>query len=94
MVSLILAFIFLTPRGMFRDQPKPKSVTMLPAEHGTTAFWIEADLLNGGDEAERLRKATEIVRGQASGKNRNLVRLETIYDAEDDIRGYLVYTRP
>jgi hypothetical protein len=94
MVGLILAFIFLTPRDFFRDQPKPKSVTMLPGEHGTSVFWIEADLLNGRNEAERLEQAASIVRRQTSGKNRALVRLETIYDAENEVRGYMAFTRP
>jgi hypothetical protein len=94
MVGLILAFIFLTPRDFFRDQPKPKSVTMLPGEHGTSVFWIEADLLNGRNEAERIEQAAAIVRRQTSGKNRALVRLETIYDAENEVRGYMAFTRP
>ena len=34
MVGLILAFIFLTPRDWFRDQPKASSVVMLPSESG------------------------------------------------------------
>ncbi len=39
-VALILAFIFLTPREIFRDQPKAANVVMLPAEQGTGLFWI------------------------------------------------------
>ena len=38
MVGLILAFIFLTPREWFRDQPRANSIVMLPSEHGETVM--------------------------------------------------------
>ena len=38
MVGLILAFIFITPREWFRDQPRANSIVMLPAERGATEF--------------------------------------------------------
>ena len=94
MVGLILGFIFLTPRDFFRDQPRPKSVTMLPDEHGASVFWIEAELLHAASDADRLRYAGLILQGQPSGKNRTIVRLEPILDAEQEVRGYMAYTRP
>ena len=39
MVALILAFVFLTPRELFRDQPRANNIVMLPAEHGSSQFW-------------------------------------------------------
>ena len=44
-VVLILAFIFVTPNNIFRDQPKAANVVMLPAEQGTGLFWIAPQLL-------------------------------------------------
>jgi hypothetical protein len=93
-VGLILAFIFLTPRGWFRDQPRPKSVVMLPSVHGTQVFWIESDLLSSVPEADRGPRAQQLIRSQSEGKKHRLVRLEPIFDAEEEIRGYMAYARP
>ncbi|MBM3787439.1 MAG: hypothetical protein FJW30_24025, partial [Acidobacteria bacterium] len=39
----ILAFIFLTPREFFRDQPRASSIVMLPSEQpGEEVFYLEA----------------------------------------------------
>ena len=92
--ALILAFIFFTPREFFRDQPKPKSVALLPSQAGTSEFWIEPGRLNAKDDATRHGEAQNIVRQQAGGRDRSLVRLETIYDEEREVRGYLAITRP
>jgi len=93
MVGLILAFIFLTPRAWFRDQPKPKSVVMLPAEHGAHVFWIEADLLTDTAEGQRSVRAQQLIRSQSEGKKHRLVRLEPIFDAEQEIRGFMAFAR-
>src|SRR5271170_3049447 len=82
MVGLILAFIFLTPRAFFRDQPKASSVVMLPADRGTTPYWIEPQLLSGVPEAERVARATALVKERGGGKKLSVVRLEPIFDAE------------
>jgi len=91
MVALILAFIFLTPRDWFRDQPRGSSIVMLPAEHGTNVYWVEPDLMGGLSDEQRLAKAREMFRSQ---KRQELVRLEPIFDSEQEIRGYMAYTRP
>lgn len=93
MVAAILAFIFLTPREIFRDQPRASSVVMLPQEGGNGVFWIEPDLLSGIGEPERLAKAAQLLK-QRTGKVYTLRRLEPIFDAEQDVRGYMAYTNP
>ncbi|MBK5290153.1 MAG: hypothetical protein JJE04_00475 [Acidobacteriia bacterium] len=93
-VGLILVFIFLVPREVFRDQPRPKSIVMVPAEHGASGFWIEPELLHGVKESAWTRTVEKLVQSQAGGKNRSVVRVEPIYDHEQDIRGYMVYTKP
>ena len=48
MVAIILAFIFLTPREKFGDQPRiprASNIAMLPAEHGSSMYWIDPELL-------------------------------------------------
>ncbi|HLJ44649.1 MAG TPA: hypothetical protein VKU01_01490 [Bryobacteraceae bacterium] len=94
MVGLILLFIFLTPRDWFRDQPKPNSVTMIPsAEKGASTFWMAPALLAGVPESERLTKSGVLLR-TLRGKKYNVVRLEPIFDSEQEIQGYIAYTNP
>jgi len=94
MVGLILAFIFFTPRSWFRDQPRAKSVVMLPAEHGAQVFWIEPDLLAATPEPGRPARAQQLIHSQSAGKKHTLVRLEPIFDEEKEIRGYMAFARP
>lgn len=91
-VAIILAFIFLTPRDWFRDQPRASSVVMLPEEHGARVYWIEPDLLTGSEESTRAARAAELIR-KFYGRKENIVRLEPIYDAEEDVKGFMAYTR-
>lgn len=58
MVGLILAFIFLTPRSFFRDQPKPASIVMLPAQQG---FLLDTKLLDGVAPESVAARATQLV---------------------------------
>ena len=93
MVGIILAFIFLTPREWFRDQPRVSHVVMLPSENGANVFWIDSDSLTGVAENERGAKASELIRAK-SAKKENLIRLTPVFDAEEQIKGYMAYTRP
>lgn len=94
MVGLILAFIFLTPREIFRDQPKPKNVSLVDTDSTGSRFFVEPELLSGQDETARRVTVNQLIRGQAGARNRSIDRLEPIYDHEKEIRGYLVYTKP
>jgi hypothetical protein len=90
MVAVILAFIFLTPREWFRDQPRAPNVVMLPSENGVSHFWIEPDLLAGlGDEA-RFARASQLVKNRV-GKHQKFSRLEPIFNSEEEILGYMAY---
>lgn len=96
MVALILAFIFLSPRSWFRDQPRiarASDIVMLPAEQGANVFWMEPDLLAGVEENERLAVAAEMVK-QRTGRNQNVLRVETVTGAEGELRGYMVFAKP
>ncbi len=93
MVGLILAFIFLTPRDLFRDQPRASSIAMLPAEQGANVFWIEPDLLSNVSGADQTARANELIR-KRHGRAQSLIRLEPIFDSEKEIKGFLAYTRP
>jgi hypothetical protein len=89
MVGLILAFIFLTPRDIFRDQPKAPNISMLRG-----GFWIDSQLLSGVPENELLQKATDLVNRRYK-THAALTTVEPIYDdAEQEIKGYMAFTRP
>ena len=89
MVTLILAFIFLTPREVFRDQPKAASVVMLRG-----GFWIEPQLLMGVPETELLPKATTLVNARYKTRTK-IGSVEPIYDDnEQEIKGYLAFPPP
>jgi hypothetical protein len=92
MVALILAFIFLTPRDIFRDQPRAANVVRLPSEHGTTVYWLERELLYATPENERSNRALSLLRPRY--KVDSVVRIEPILDEEKNTMGYMVYTRP
>jgi hypothetical protein len=96
MVGLILAFIFLTPRDWFRDQPRipnASGIIMLPANHGGNMYWVDTELLNGVGEAQRPAKVQAIL-GQMTGRKHVLVRLEPVRDSEAEIKGYMAFTQP
>jgi hypothetical protein len=93
MVGVILLFVFLTPRAWFRDQPKPSSVVMLPSERGSNVFWMEPELLADVPEAQRPNRASALIKAR-TGKKQNVFRLEPIFDAEHDTKGYMAFTTP
>jgi len=90
-VTLILAFIFLTPREFFRDQPRAASIQMLPAQQG---FLIEPKLLANVPKADQPGKATELV-NQRFKTHTTITRVEPVMDdAEGEITGYMAYSKP
>ena len=92
MVGLILAFIFLTPRKIFSDQPKAASVVMLPSDTGF--FWIEPALLAGVPQDQIIAKASALVRSKYKTRVA-IVRVEPLLDdAEQEIKGYMAFTKP
>jgi hypothetical protein len=92
-VALILAFIFLTPRSFFKDQPRPASIVQMPSEPGATVFWFETALLAPVPEPQRPGRAAELLKKRL-GRQIDVVRVEPMHDAEGDIRGYIALTRP
>ncbi|MFN0101758.1 MAG: hypothetical protein ACKV2U_06660 [Bryobacteraceae bacterium] len=92
-VVAILAFIFLTPREIFRDQPKAQSIVMLPNDTpGVEVFYLEPKLLIETAEGERFQKVSQLLL-RRDGKKLQLYRLTPIYDSEKDIKGFLAYTK-
>jgi hypothetical protein len=93
MCGLILAFIFLTPNDLFRDQPRAANVVMLPAEQGTGLFWIAPQFLNDVPASEQVSKAAEQVNSRYK-THKVVTRVEPLRDAEEVVTGYIAYTQP
>lgn len=89
-VLLILAFIFVTPRDVFKDQPRAMSVVRVPVHTSAAAFWIEADLLTAAGHDARMTQAGEIITKKI-GKTAKVSRLETIRSSEEETQGYMAF---
>jgi hypothetical protein len=95
-VAIILLFIFLTPRGWFRDQPRAphaSQVVLLGAGRGESVFWVEPELLAGVPEDQRLQKLGAILK-RRPGKAQTITRVEPIFDAEQEVKGYMAFAKP
>ena len=92
-VTLILAFIFLTPRGIFRDQPSASTIVRLPSEQGMSVFWVEPELLDGLPEQHRGSTLAQMLKSRY-GKRESVVRLEPVFGSEQEIKGYMAWTQP
>jgi hypothetical protein len=87
-VGLILAFIFLTPRGWFRDQPRTPAPVHIS---DGVVYWLEPDLLAGVPESERIPRAASMLSSR-SRKAVSVTRVDPITDSEAEIKGYLAVT--
>ena len=93
MVGLILAFIFLTPRELFRDQPRGSNITQLSPEHGANVFFVSPDVLTPIPESDRSKKVESLLKSRF-GRPETVVRIDPIFDNEKEIRGYMAFTKP
>lgn len=83
-VALILAFIFLTPRSWFNDQPRASQISMMSAGR----FLVEPAALTGLDEAKRFAKVQEMIEKRYREKVR-ITQIEPVVE-ENEVRGYVV----
>jgi len=92
----IIAFIFLTPRDLFRDQPQPPSVQQiadLSDGKGTVVFWVDPSVVNDTPAEEVTEKLCRLLQ-QRQGRNLRIIDTQPTTDAEGEVRAYLVYARP
>ncbi len=96
MVGIILAFIFLTPRDWFRDQPRvPRASSIVRTkENGGTVLFVDSEVLAGVPEARRLTRLKEFLKTQPSTASINVTRVEPILDSEGELQGYMAFVRP
>ena len=96
MVGIILAFIFLTPRGWFRDQPRiaqASSITLLPAERGSMQFLVDSALLAGVPADQQAARLTGLLRTRTGNPALTVTRVEAIRDSEGEQQGYIAFAR-
>lgn len=91
-VALLLAFIFFTPRELFRDQSRASNVVMVPASDGAYVFYIDPHSLSLVEEERRTGQAEQIIT-QKYKEKWEVVRIETLYDAENEVKGFLAYAK-
>jgi len=97
MVGIIVAFIFLTPRGWFRDQPRTpmvSSIAVLPAEHGSNVFWVEPELLADLPKDQQPQKLAELLKRFTHQKQVTVTRVEPVADSDGETTGYMVFAKP
>jgi hypothetical protein len=96
LVGLILAFLFLTPREWFRDQPRIASasdIVVLPGEGGANVFFLDPQLLENVPEEQKVDRAGELLRVRTR-RQQTVTRLEPVFDSEGDMKGYMAFARP
>ena len=96
MVGIILAFIFLTPRDWFRDQPRiPRASSILhPAENGANVLFVDSEVLAGVPDAQRLNRLRAFLKTQPGTSQISVTRVEPILDSEGELQGYMAFVRP
>lgn len=95
-VAAILAFIFLTPREFFGDQPRPpvvRQVQEVGDSRGTMVFWVDPTTVDAATDEERDARLRELLH-QRSGLNLEIVTVERSIAPEGDLHAYIVYARP
>jgi hypothetical protein len=91
-VGIILAFLFLTPRGWFGDQPRIPKVSVISVQSGE--FMVDPDFWTGTPEAQRMTKLTQEVRSRARNPHLTVLRVEPFTDSDGELRFYIAFTRP
>ena len=97
MVGIIVAFIFLTPRSLFRDQPRmhrPSNIAVAPADHGTLQFFVDREALAGTAPEMQYQRLTSILRAQMGNNRLKVTHIEPILDSEGELQGYMATAQP
>lgn len=95
MVTLILAFIFLTPRWVFNDKPTERvphqSGVVVSPDGDNLVYQIEASAVQGKDDAsirEELLHVIEPISGETA-----ITRYQAIADDHGKVKAYKVWVQ-
>jgi len=92
-VALILAFIFLTPRDVFKDQPRAVGVVqirVLPKKRSSGSIPLKCAIPPRTNAGKR-RSNCEAAYGEDEWQ---LIRLETVADPDDEVKGFMAFLKP
>src|SRR3954453_8870006 len=95
-VALILAFIFLTPRDWFRDQPRiphASAISNVRSENIGTPYYVDTDLLRDVAEQDWNSKLSEYLQKRNNNKPLHVLRVQPLRNSEGELQGYLAFTR-
>jgi len=100
MVALILAFIFLTPRVWFHDQPNPagaSGVVLLSSNDHEKVYELQAALIASEDDAataeQALRDGAERILETYIGKSVQITAIKPETDARGQVVSYAVWVQ-
>ncbi|HEY7680045.1 MAG TPA: hypothetical protein VIC04_05950 [Terriglobia bacterium] len=95
MVALILAFIFLTPREWFHDQPVSPiipDVVLLSSSSQERVYQLRATLIDAS-AAKTVTKQAERVLQTYTGKPVQITRIEPDVDSRGQVVSYAVWVQ-
>ena len=96
-VGVILAFIFLTPREWFRDQPRipqASDISSLPSERGTHQYFVDREALSGIPDDQHVATLQRLLQERAANPKLTVTRVEPVMDSEGELHGFIVSTKP
>ncbi len=100
MVGVIVAFVLLTPRSWFHDQPRiPQSheVALLPSQKGASVFWLEPELISSippdAPDSLLFARVGEILKSK-TGREQSIIRVDRVYNSEHELTGYMAAAKP
>lgn len=91
-VGAILAFLFLTPRAWYRDQPRIPRVSVISIPSGE--FMVDPDFWTGTPEPQRMTRVTQEVRSRAGNSRLTVTRVDPFMDSDGELRFYIAFTKP
>jgi len=97
MVILILAFIFLTPRHWFHDQPASTSsfssdVVLMLDDKAEKVYQLRAALIDTKTDTT-LEQRVQLVLRRLTGKSVEITRIEPAMDSRGQVTSYAVWVR-
>jgi hypothetical protein len=66
---------------------------LLPSEGGSSVFFVDAQLLAGTAENQRVAKLTVALQSRMSNRRLSVTRVEPILDSEGELQGYMAFAR-
>jgi hypothetical protein len=95
MVALILAFIFLTPREWFHDQPispRVSDVVLLSSSTHEKVYQLPATLIDASAEKSLKKEAARVLQLH-TGKPVQIIRIEPDVDSHGQVVSYAVWVQ-